>query len=110
MVARRSATASAAASSSLFTVSPLAVAVEISVPSVVACSRIESLNRVPTLVSRPLTTRSAPSSRPVSTSHSPVQSSSFLPEAARSCTTFSRVITRAAGKSRTISPRTSSLK
>jgi len=59
--------------------------------------RIVKLSREPTWVIRPLTMKFAPSLRPTSTSHSPVQSAIVLPLAASSASVLSRVITKTLG-------------
>ena len=65
-----------------------------------------SLYCVPKRKSSPLTTRSAPIRRPVSTSHSPSHSSSFLPLACKRTSMFSRVITRDCGRTSFTAART----
>ena len=76
-------------SSTALALSPLASTLLIAEPSAVSLSRSAILYCPANLRMVPLTTRSAPTRRPVSTSHSPSQSASDLPLAFRSTSMFS---------------------
>src|SRR6266446_5443554 len=81
--------------SSSSAVLPAAVAAATRVPERVSCRRRLAFRLSPTRRISPLTTRSAPMRRPVSTSHSPSQSASCFPCACSITSMFSRLMTRA---------------